>query len=65
MSISTGEIQAMNGDIDKADRFTVDRPVADASPEDFDALILPGGRPSPHRDSSHSSPPGLKMRHSA
>ncbi len=47
LSISTGEIQAMNGDIDKADRFTVDRAVADASPEDFDGLILPGGTMNP------------------
>ncbi len=47
LSISTGEIQAMNGDIDKADRFAVDRAVADASPGDFDALILPGGTMNP------------------
>jgi len=47
LSISTGEIQAMNGDIDKADRFTVDRAVGDVSPDDFDALILPGGTMNP------------------
>jgi protease I len=47
LSISTGEIQAMNGDIDKGDRIAVDRAVSDASPEDFDALILPGGTMNP------------------
>jgi protease I len=47
LSISTGEIQAMNGDIDKGDRIAVDRAVSDASPEDFDGLILPGGTMNP------------------
>src|SRR3569833_1802559 len=43
VSLDTGEIQAMNGDIDKGDRFPVDRKVADVDPGDFDALLLPGG----------------------
>jgi protease I len=43
LSIESGEIQAMNHDIDKADKIPVDRLVSDASPDDYDALILPGG----------------------
>ena len=43
LSLQTGEIQAMNSDIQPADTFTVDKTVADASPEDYDGLILPGG----------------------
>jgi protease I len=43
ISLSDGEIQAMNGDITPADRFPVDRTAAEASPSDYDALILPGG----------------------
>ncbi len=43
LSIGEGEIQAMNGDIEPADRFAVDKLVADASPGDYDGLILPGG----------------------
>ena len=47
VSLDTGEIQAMNGDIDKGDRFPVDRKVADAEVGDFDALLLPGGTMNP------------------
>lgn len=43
LSIGEGEIQAMNSDIEPADRFAVDKLVADASPGDYDGLILPGG----------------------
>ncbi len=43
LSPESGEIQAMNGDIEPADRFTVDKQVSDASPDDYDGLILPGG----------------------
>jgi protease I len=43
LSPSTGEIQAMNSDITPADTFTVDGAVSDASPEEYDGLILPGG----------------------
>jgi protease I len=43
LSIDTGEIQAMNSDIEPADTFTVDKAVADASADDYDGLILPGG----------------------
>jgi protease I len=47
LSIDTGEIQAMNGDINKGDTFTVDKKVSDASIEDYDGLILPGGVVNP------------------
>ncbi|KZB82900.1 type 1 glutamine amidotransferase domain-containing protein [Amycolatopsis regifaucium] len=47
ISLEPGEIQAMNGDIDKADKFTVDRVVKDVSVDDFDALVLPGGTMNP------------------
>jgi deglycase len=43
LSVSTGEIQAMNSDINPADTFTVDKEIGDASPGDYDGLILPGG----------------------
>jgi len=43
LSLQTGEIQAMNSDINPADKFEVDKPISDASPEDYDGLILPGG----------------------
>jgi protease I len=43
LSLSSGEIQAMNSDIEPADTFAVDKEIADASPDDYDGLILPGG----------------------
>ncbi|MDO9408011.1 type 1 glutamine amidotransferase domain-containing protein [Patulibacter sp.] len=47
LSIDTGEIQAMNGDIDKGDTFQVDKKVADADIDDYAGLILPGGVMNP------------------
>ncbi len=49
ISLSSGEIQAMNADVNKGDTFTVDRAVSDVSVDDFDALILPGGTTNPHK----------------
>ena len=43
LSPDTGEIQAMNSDINPADTFTVDKAVSDVSPDQYDGLILPGG----------------------
>jgi protease I len=43
LSVDTGEIQAMNSDIEPADKFEVDKKVGDTSASDYDALILPGG----------------------
>ncbi len=47
LSLSDGEIQAVNGDIHPSVTFTVDATVAGASIEDYDALILPGGAVNP------------------
>jgi protease I len=47
LSIHDGEIQAMEGDINKADVFAVDKVVGDVSVDDYDALILPGGVANP------------------
>jgi protease I len=41
LSLESGEIQAMNHDVEKGDTFPVDRPVAEAAVDDFDALLLP------------------------
>jgi protease I len=47
LSIESGEIQAMNHDVEKAGRIRVDRQVSDASVDDYDALLLPGGTTNP------------------
>lgn len=47
ISVDTGEIQAMSGDINPADTFRVDAAIADVRADDFDALILPGGTCNP------------------
>jgi protease I len=46
VSLEEGEIQAFNH-YDKADKFPVDRAVEDASVDDYDALVLPGGVGNP------------------
>ena len=46
VSLEDGEIQGFNH-YDKADKFPVDRTVEDASAEDYDALVLPGGVGNP------------------
>jgi protease I len=43
-----GEVQAFNH-LDKGDRIHIDRPVAKASADDYDALVLPGGVANPDR----------------
>ncbi|MDE3722128.1 MULTISPECIES: type 1 glutamine amidotransferase domain-containing protein [Nocardiopsis] len=47
LSLKDGEIQAMNGDIEPADVFRVDRRVSEASVDDYDYLVLPGGTVNP------------------
>ncbi|WP_022930314.1 type 1 glutamine amidotransferase domain-containing protein [Patulibacter americanus] len=47
LSLDTGEIQAMNGDIDKGDTFPVDKKVGGANVEHYDGLLLPGGVANP------------------
>ncbi len=46
MSTKSGEIQAFNH-LDKADTFPVDRTVEEASADDYDGLVLPGGVANP------------------
>lgn len=46
VSLEEGEIQGFNH-YDKADTFSVDKAVADASADDYDALLLPGGVGNP------------------
>jgi protease I len=47
LSIHDGEIAARNHDLEDAGTFSVDGLVDDASPDDFDALLLPGGTVNP------------------
>jgi protease I len=46
ISVEDGEVQAFNH-LDKADTFTVDKRVKDASASDYDGLVLPGGVANP------------------
>ena len=47
-----GTVQAFNH-LDKADTFEVDRTIADASPDDYDGLVLPGGVANPDQLRTH------------
>jgi protease I len=47
ISLETGEIQAMDHDLEPAKKFPVDKAIADASADDYDGLILPGGVANP------------------
>jgi protease I len=47
ISLETGEIQAMDHDLEPARTFAVDTVIADASADDYDGLILPGGVANP------------------
>ena len=46
VSIEEGSVQAFHH-LDKGNRFPVDRTVADASADDYDGLVLPGGVANP------------------
>jgi protease I len=46
VSLESGEIQGFEH-LDKGEKFAVDRVVADASTDDYDALVLPGGVANP------------------
>jgi len=46
VSIKSGEIQGMNH-ADKGEKVTVDLTLTDAKPQDFDALMVPGGLMNP------------------
>jgi protease I len=47
LSIEPGQVQAVRQDIHPTVAFGVDRTVSEAAPEDYDALILPGGAVNP------------------
>jgi len=49
LSTHGGEIQARQHDIESAGSVRVDRVVSDASVEDYDALLLPGGTVNPDK----------------
>ncbi len=49
LSVQTGEIQARDHDLDPAGTFSVDKAVGDASVDEFDALLLPGGTVNPRQ----------------
>lgn len=42
LSPNNGDLQGMNH-IDKADMFPVDESLSEADPDDYDALVIPGG----------------------
>ncbi|WAC91988.1 type 1 glutamine amidotransferase domain-containing protein [Mycobacterium sp. Aquia_213] len=49
LSLRGGEIQAREHDLEPAGRFAVDRAVKDASVDEFDGLVLPGGTVNPDK----------------
>jgi deglycase len=49
LSLRNGEVQARNNDLDEGGTFSVDREVSDASVDDYDALLLPGGTVNPDK----------------
>src|SRR3954447_19290232 len=49
LSIAAGQIQAREQDLHEAGTFGVDRLVGDASVDDYDALLLPGGTVNPDK----------------
>jgi protease I len=55
LSIHTGSLWAREWDKDPAGTFTVDRDVADASVDDYDALLLPGGTVNPDQLRTNSA----------
>jgi protease I len=55
---SAEPVQAFNH-LDKADTFEVDRTVSDSSPEEYDAVVLPGGVANP--DQLRTDPGSLEF----
>src|SRR5947209_9063298 len=49
LSIHDGEIEARQMDLEPAGSFKVEKLVANASVEDYDALLLPGGAVNPDK----------------
>lgn len=49
LSLKTGEIKARDHDLEPAGTIRVDQAVSEASVDDFDALVLPGGTVNPDK----------------
>ncbi|HEY1581798.1 MAG TPA: type 1 glutamine amidotransferase domain-containing protein [Chthoniobacterales bacterium] len=58
VSVKSGQIQGMNH-ADKGDKVEVDLTLDEADPEDFDALMIPGGAMNP--DTLRSTPAALEF----
>lgn len=58
VSVKSGQIQGMNH-ADKADKFDVDLTLDEARPEEFDALMIPGGLMNP--DTLRSTPDAVEF----
>jgi protease I len=58
VSVKSGQIQGMHH-ADKGDKFDVDLTLDDAHPQDFDALLIPGGLMNP--DTLRSTPKALEF----
>ena len=43
IGIQAGEAQTMNSDVNPGETFTVEKTFAEVAPDDYDALIVPGG----------------------
>src|SRR5919202_282098 len=43
VGIETGEAQTMNSDVNPGETFTVEKSFSEVTPDDYDALIVPGG----------------------
>jgi protease I len=49
VSLEEGEIQSVEHELEKRDKFAVNTIVADADPSDYDGLVLPGGVVNPDK----------------
>ncbi|OSC32156.1 hypothetical protein B8W69_02995 [Mycobacterium vulneris] len=55
LSLRAGQIESLDEDLDPSRVYTVDRAVADASADDYEALLLLPGMVRSHQLSSHDS----------
>lgn len=55
LSLRTGQIESLDEDLDPCRVYTVDRAVADASADEYEALLLLPGMVRSHQLSSHDS----------
>jgi protease I len=55
LALRAGQIQSLNEDLDPAGVYTVDRAVAEASVDEYEALLLLPGMVGSHQLSSHDS----------